>query len=73
MMGLQGTVNQLGDLFSALAELLLQMARHFLFLAIGVVQIVIGEIGELLPELPLQLVPLTFELELVHDQVRKGL
>jgi hypothetical protein len=73
MMELQRGVNQLGDLFSAFAELLLQMAKQFLFLALGVVQIVIGEIGELLPELPFQLVPFTFELELVHVQVRKGL
>jgi hypothetical protein len=66
-------VNQLGNLLLALAELLLQMAKQFLFLAFGVGQVVVGEIGELLPELPFQLMPLTFELEFVHDQVRKGL
>jgi hypothetical protein len=63
----------LGDLFSAFAELLRQMAKQFFFLALGRVQIVVGELGELLPELPFDLVPFTFELELVHDQVRKSL
>jgi len=41
------------DLFTALAERLLQMAT--------------------LPEHAFQLMPFTFEFELVHDQVRKGL
>lgn len=51
----------------ALTELLLQMAKKFFFLALGVGQDVIGELGELLPELPLQFVLFTFELELVLD------
>ena len=46
-------MNQLRDLFTALAERLLQMAT--------------------LPEHAFQLMPFTFEFELVHDQVRKGL
>jgi hypothetical protein len=73
MMKLLRSVDQLGNLLLALAELLLQMAKQFLFLALGVVQVVIGEIGELLPELSFQLMPFTFALELVHDQVRKSL
>ena len=72
MTGLLGSVDQLRNLLLALAELLLQMAKQFLFLAIGVGQVVISEIGELLPELPFQFMPFTFELEFVHDQVRKG-
>ena len=48
------------------------MAKEFFLLAFGVVHVVIGEVGKFLPELPLQLMPFTFELELVHGQVRMG-
>jgi len=59
----------------ALAERLLQMAKQFLMLTFGEIQVVIGKLGELLPELAFQLMPFTFKLELVHDhdQVRRGL
>jgi len=67
------SVNQHIDLVLALARLLLQMARQFLFLRFGLIQVVISKLGKLLPELAFQLMPFTFELELVHDQVRKGL
>ncbi len=70
MTSLLGCVNQLGDLVLAFAELLLQMAKQFLLLTLRVVQVIIGEVGELLPELSFQLMPFTFELELVHCQVR---
>jgi hypothetical protein len=49
------------------------MAKQLFFLALGIVHIIIGEIGELLPDLPYQLMPLAFELEFIHDQVLKGL
>ena len=49
------------------------MAKEFFLLAFGVVHVVIGEIGEFLPELPFQLMPFTLELELVHGQVHMGL
>ena len=51
MTSLLGCVNQLGDLVLAFTELLLQMAKKFLLLTLGVVQVVIGEVGEFLPEL----------------------
>lgn len=66
-------VNHLGDLLLALTELLLQMAKQFLLLALSEVQVIIRELGKLLPELPFQLMPFTLELELIHDQVRKVL
>ena len=49
------------------------MAKNFLLLALGVVHVVISEIGEFLPELAFQLMPFTFELELVYGQVRMGM
>ena len=49
------------------------MAKEFLLLALGVVQVVIGEIGEFLPGLPFQLMLFTFELELIHGRVCMGL
>ena len=67
-----GSVNELGDLVLAFAELLLQVAKEFLLLALGVVHVVIGEVGKFLSELPFQLIPFTFELELVHGHVRMG-
>ena len=64
MTGVLISVDELGDLFLALAKLLLQMAKQFLFLALGVGQVVIGEISELLPELSFQLMPFTFNWSL---------
>jgi hypothetical protein len=73
MMGLLlQSVDQLSDLLLALAEPLLEMAKQFLLLAFGVIQVVIGKLGELLPELAFQLMPFTFKLELVHDQLHMG-
>ena len=57
----------MGNLVLAFAKLLLQVAQQFLLLALGEIQVVISEVGEFLPELPFQLMPLTFELKLVHD------
>ena len=48
------------------------MAKQFFLLALGIVQIVISKIGKCLPEPPFSLVPITFELELIHDLVRNG-
>ncbi|MFM7395190.1 MAG: hypothetical protein ACKO22_12710 [Cyanobium sp.] len=48
-------------------------AKQLLLLALGMVHTIVGEIGELLPDAPYQLMPLTFELKLIHDQVLKGL
>jgi len=45
------SVHQLSDLLLALAKLLLQMAKQFLFLPFGVIQVIIGKLGELLPQL----------------------
>ena len=56
----------MGNLVLAFAKLLLQVAQQFLLLALGEIQVVISEVGEFLPELPFQLMPLTFELKLVH-------
>jgi hypothetical protein len=72
MTGLLRGVDQLVDLLLALAKRLLQMAEKLLFLTLGEVKVIIGEFRELLPELAFQLMPFTFELELIHDQVRKG-
>ena len=49
------------------------MAQQFLSLALGVVHVVVGEIGELLSELSFQPMPFTFELQLVHAQIHLGL
>ncbi len=49
------------------------MPKQLFFLALGIVHIIIGKIGELLPDLPYQLMPLAFELEFIHEQVLKGL
>jgi hypothetical protein len=45
-------VNDLIDLLMALAKRFLQMAQQFLMLPFGEIQVVIGKLGELLPELP---------------------
>ena len=49
------------------------MAKEFLLLAFGVVQVVVGEVRKFLSQLSFQLMLFTFELELVHGQVRMGL
>lgn len=54
------SVDKLGDRLVALAELVLQMAKPCLVLTLGIIQVVVGELGEHLPKL-------------VHDQVRMGL
>ena len=45
-------VNQLIDFLMALAERLLQMAKQFLMLTFGIIQVVVSKLGKLLPELP---------------------
>jgi len=57
----------MGNLVLAFAKLFLQVAQQFLLLALCEIQVVISEVGEFLPELPFQFMPLTFELKLVHD------
>jgi len=55
-----GCVYQLGKFFLGLAKLLLEMTKQLLFLALGVIHVVIGEFGKLLPELSFELMPFTF-------------
>lgn len=49
-----------------LAQLLLQTPQEFFVFAFRIDQVVIGELTELLFELPFDLVPISFENELVH-------
>ena len=58
--------NQIADLLFGLTEFLLQSSQQFLFLALGEQQIIVCQGSEILLELSCDLIPVSFNLELVH-------